>query len=314
MNITILGGGSWGSALAIHFAKKKHSIKIWEFFPEQAQHMQEKRECPLLPGVKLSDKIFVSSDMKTTLTNADVIFIVVPSDKVEAAMEKAAPFLKKEPVIICSKGFASKMRLLSDVVKEHSSGPVYCLYGPTHAEEVSRGVFSGLVLAGGEGKEKLKKVIESSLLRVDMSEDLIGVQVAAGLKNVLAIFIGILSGAGFGDNTAAYVLTRGLQEIKTLGLKWGGKTDTFYGLAGIGDIIVTCESKHSRNRHIGEQVGKGRKLADVLAEMKMVAEGVTTVKMVPSLQEKFHLPLPVMMSVYAIMFEGLSVQKALERI
>jgi len=314
MNISILGGGSWGTALAVHLAGNGYSVKIWEFVEAQAQEMQKKRECPLLPGVKLHPKIFVSSDMKEVLTSMDLLLIVVPSDKVESTIEKACDLIDGTPIIICSKGFASDLQLLSDVVaqklKSHKSKSgsvnpsIYCLYGPTHAEEVGRGMFSGMVLAGGKGKEKLKKVFESKNFRIDLSDDIVGVQIAAALKNILAVFVGVVHGMKLGDNATAYVMTKGLAEIRQIGLKWGAQEETFDGLAGLGDVIVTCGSKHSRNRHVGEEIGKGRKLEEVLAEMKMVAEGITTVKEAVKLQKKFGLKLPLISGLYGILFEG----------
>ncbi len=312
MNITILGGGSWGTALAIHLAKNKHSVKIWEFFEEQAREMQEKRTCPLLPAIKIPEKVFITSNFKDALTSSDLVLLVVPSDKVEGTVEKAKPFLSKQPIIICSKGLGKDARLLSDLVAEKVSNKIYCLYGPTHAEEVCQGIYSGIVLAGGAGKEDLKKEIESPNLKVDLSDDLIGVQIAAALKNILAVFIGILDGMKLGDNAKAYVMTRGLDEITQVGVAFGAKRETFTGLAGIGDMIVTCTSEHSRNRSVGEQLGKGRKLAEILTGMKMVAEGVTTVKQAYELQKKLKLTLPLITGLYQILFEDADPKKILQ--
>src|SRR3989344_945539 len=316
MNITILGGGSWGSALAIHLAKKKHIVKMWEFFQEQAEEMQQKRVCRLLPGEKLPETIFVSHLMQEVIPGSEAVLIVVPSDKVERTVLQAVPLLEKQPVIICSKGFAPGLRLLSEVVGEKVSGKVYCLYGPSHAEEVCKGKFSGIVLAGEEGaeRERLQQELEGLQLKVEVTSDIIGVQVSAALKNILAVFVGVLDGVEMGDNAKAYIMTKGLEEIKRVGLCWGAQEATFLGLAGMGDVIVTCSSKHSRNRYVGEQVGKGRKLHEVLAEMKMVAEGVTAAKEVILLKEKFLLHLPIMEGLYAILFQEQNPLLALEEV
>lgn len=313
MQISILGGGSWGSALAVHLAKKNNQIKIWEFFAEQAQKMQEERECPLLPNAKLSENIFISSNLQEVLNNSELVLMVVPSDKVESTIEKAQPFLESQPIIICSKGFASNLRLLSDAVKEKYSGEVYCLYGPTHAEEVCKGMFSGIVLAG-KNPEILQPVFEDQTLQVDITTDLVGVQIASALKNVLAVFVGLLDGKGLGDNAKAYIITKGLNEIKDIGLKWGSREETFHGLAGMGDVIVTCTSKHSRNRHVGEQIGKGRKLDEVIKEMNMVAEGITAVKNAYLLEEKFGLNLPLITGIYQILFEDKSLEEVFKKL
>ncbi|MBI2666248.1 NAD(P)-dependent glycerol-3-phosphate dehydrogenase [Candidatus Woesearchaeota archaeon] len=316
MRIAIIGGGSWGTALGVHLAKKNHQIKIWEFFAEQAKEMQEQRTCRLLPEVKLPEQIYVCSDLELTLKDSEAVLVVVPSDKVEVTLKNAASFIQEQPVILCSKGFASGQRLLSDVVQSHVKGNVYCLYGPTHAEEVCKGMFTGIVLAGKKGKERtqLKKALEHDDFRVEASEDLIGVQVAAALKNILAIFIGVLDGLQLGDNSKAYVMTKGLGDIRTLGVALGAKKETFYSLAGMGDLIVTCSSKHSRNRHVGEQIGKGRMLDEVLAEMKMVSEGVTNAKEAVLLQKKLGLHLPLISGLHEILFEGKSAKEVLKKI
>lgn len=314
MDIAILGGGSFGMALAIHLARNGSNIRVWEFVEENAQEMQEKRVCKLLGGVSIPDNIIISSNMKETLITSSLVLLVVPSSKVESTMEKASQSLGEQPIIICSKGFASGLRLLSEVVDEHASGSIYCLYGPTHAEEICKGMFSGIVLAGEENKDDYKKVIESENLKVDLSGDIIGVQVSAALKNILAVFIGILHGMGLGDNAKAYFMTKGLEEIKQIGLKWGGQEETFYGLAGLGDVIVTCTSEHSRNRHVGEEIGKGRKLTDVLKEMEMVAEGVTTVKEAMALQERFDIELPIISALFEILFEAKDPKTVLQKL
>ncbi|MBI2582056.1 NAD(P)-dependent glycerol-3-phosphate dehydrogenase [Candidatus Woesearchaeota archaeon] len=306
MKFAILGGGSWGSALAITLAKNNHQVKVWEFFQEQAQEMQQKRVCKLLPNALLPDNIFISHKIEEIVSDTDVILLVVPSDKVEVTVEKAKHLFLNQPVIICSKGFGEGLQLLSEAVQKQVAGNVYCLYGPTHAEEVCQGMFSGIVLAGKAGKERqqLQESFHSPVFNVEVSDDIIGVQLCAALKNILAVFVGILDGKKLGDNAKAYVITKGLEEIKTIGLKMGAKSETFHGLAGIGDVIVTATSKHSRNRHVGEEVGKGRKLDEVLAEMKMVAEGVTAVKRAIGFKEKLGLHLPLVEGLHTILFEG----------
>lgn len=316
MKVAILGGGSWGSALAITLAKNNHSVNIWEFFQEQANEMQQKRVCKLLPDARLPDNIFISHKLEEVVPETDLILLVVPSDKVEATVMKARHLFSSQPVVICSKGFGEGLELLSESVQKQVSGNVYCLYGPTHAEEVCKGMFSGIVLAGKRGneRERIQEAFHSDIFNVEVSDDIIGVQLCAALKNILAVFVGVLDGKQLGDNAKAYVITKGLDEIKTIGLKMGAQKETFYGLAGIGDVIVTATSKHSRNRHVGEQVGKGRKLDDVLAEMKMVAEGVTAVKRAIGFKEKLGLHLPLTEGLHQILFDGKAVEEVLGRL
>ncbi len=306
MKIAILGGGSWGTALAVHLARREHSINIWEFFEKQAEEMQTKRKCILLPEVKLPKNIFISSQMQEVLSESELVLVAVPSDKVEMTMKSASKFMSKQPVIICSKGFSKDLKLLNEVVEDLVKGKVYCLYGPTHAEEVCKEMFSGIVLAGGSGKEELKEEINSENFKVDLSKDIVGVQVSAALKNIFAIFIGVLDGIKAGDNAKAFVMTKGLEEIKQIGLEWGAKEDTFSGLAGMGDLIVTCTSEHSRNHYVGEQIGKGRKLEEITTKMDMVAEGITTLKLAINLKKKFDLELPLISGLYDIIFKGKS--------
>jgi glycerol-3-phosphate dehydrogenase (NAD(P)+) len=314
MNITILGGGSWGTALAVHLAKNNHQIKIWEFMKVQADEMQNQRICKLLPEIKLPENIFVSSNMQEVFVNSELVLLVVPSDFVESTIEQSKQFIESQPIIICSKGFGKDNKLLSDIVKERVSGQVYCLYGPTHAEEVCKGMFSGIVLAGGEGKENIQKVFESNLFKVDLSDDLIGVQVASALKNIIAIFIGVLDGLKLGDNAKAYFIVKGLEELRHVGLAMGGQEETFHGLAGMGDIIVTSLSKHSRNRYVGEEIGKGRKLDEIVNEMNMVAEGVTTIKSAIKLKIIFGLELPLITKLHEVIFNGEGAVNLLEKI
>ena len=314
MKIAILGGGSWGTALAVHLAKNNHNIKVWEFFEKQAKEMQEERVCKLLPEAKLPENIFVSHQLKEVLSDFELVLLVVPSNHVEGTIEMAKEFIDGQSVIICSKGFGPDLKFLSDVVAEKVSGEVYCLYGPTHAEEVCKEMYSGIVLAGGKGKEGLKEIFVSDNFKVDLTDDLIGVQVSAALKNILAVFVGVIDGMGLGDNAKAYIMTRGLEEIKDVGVALGGKKETFYGLAGIGDMIVTATSTHSRNRHVGVEVGKGRKLQAVIDEMSMVAEGVTTLKEAIDLKKKTKLELPLITGLYGILFDGKDPQEVLKGI
>ena len=190
MKFAILGGGSWGSALAITLAKNNNSVKVWEFFPEQAQEMQEKRVCKLLPDATLPDNIFISHKIEEVLFDTEAVLLVVPSDKVEATIGNAKHLFSDQPVIICSKGFGEGLQLLSESVQKQVGGNAYCLYGPTHAEEVCHGMFSGIVLAGKEGKERqlLQEAFHSPVFNVEVSDDIIGVQLCAALKNILAVF------------------------------------------------------------------------------------------------------------------------------
>lgn len=314
MKITILGGGSWGTALAMHIARQQHNVKIWEFFEGQAKKMQDERHCPLLPDAKLLDNIFVTHNIEESLQGSDLILLVVPSDKVSETIDSVKHFFLNQPILICSKGLSEGLEFMTDLLSKKITNELFCLYGPTHAEEVCHGKFSGIVLAGKDNEVRLgiKAVLASKNFKVECTEDIIGIQIASALKNIVAVFIGMLDGLNLGDNAKAYAITKGLEEIRKLGTCLGGKADTFYGLAGIGDIIVTATSQHSRNRYVGEQIGKGRKLDDILGEMNMVAEGITTIKSSIQLARRENVKLPLIEGLYGVLFNGKDPIKVLE--
>ena len=312
MKIAVLGGGSWGSALAIHLAKKDYEVKIWEYFEKQATQMQEERCCPFLPNEKFPDNIFVSAKMGEVIPGSDIILLVVPSRAAETTISDATKLMGKQPLIIATKGFTNKSTLMSTEFEKVVKGKVYCLFGPTHAEEVSRGMFSSIVLAGEGDKNNLQETIESGKMKVELSEDLVGIQVAAALKNSIAIFMGIIKGVGFGDNAKAVAMTKGLAEIKKLGLKMGGKEQTFYGLAGMGDLIVTCTSQHSRNNRFGIEIGKGKNYEEVLKEMKMEVEGLEVLKQISIIEKNNNLKLPLLSGIYNLVYEECNEKKVEE--
>ena len=233
MNISILGGGSWGLALATHLVTK-NSIKMWEFFADKAEDMQKTRKSSYLPGAVIADKIRISSDLNDVVKFGAIIIIAVPSDKVTATLEQCQEYIQYKPVIICSKGFTANGRLLSEVVDQYVRGQVYCMYGPTIADEVYRFKFTGIVLAGRTANPALKQVLEDQDFKVELSDDIIGVQVASALKNILAIYVGMLDGMGQGENAKAFVITKGLQEIIKLGVVLGAKEETFFSVPIIG--------------------------------------------------------------------------------
>ncbi len=308
MKIAILGGGSWGTALAVHFAQK-NEVKVWEFFEDQAKEMQEKRVCPIFPEVTIPEGVYISSKMEEILKDSEVVLVVVPSDKVEITMKNASQFLKDQDVVICSKGFGSDQKLLTEIVKTYVRGNVYCLYGPTLALEVAKHQLSGIALAGKGDKTKLKEATETENMRVETTEDIIGVQIGAALKNVVTIFVGIVEGMELGDNTKAYVFTKGIAEIQKIGVALGAKPETFYGLTCVGDLTL-----RSRNRMLGVEIGKGKKLDEILAGSQHVSEGVVAIKNAMALKEKLGIELPIITELYDILFNGKTPQEALSRI
>jgi len=302
MNISILGGGSWGLALSTHLVKH-NKVKIWEFFPDKALEMQVTRKSNYLPNAILAEGIEVSSNLEEVVKFGDIVIIAVPSDKVSATIEKCHNDIKFKPVIICSKGFSIDGRLLSEVAREYIQSDIYCLYGPTIADEVYKFMFTGIVLAGQTKNASLKKILEDDDLKVELSDDIIGVQIASTLKNILAIYVGMLDGMGLGENAKSYVITKGLQEMMEFGYALGASKQTFYSIAGIGDIITTCFSEKSRNRTFGEEIGKGKNMAQAMQEIPNVVEGVEALRITNKISGEKNIEMPLINGLYKVIFE-----------
>jgi len=313
MNICILGGGSWGIALAVLLHGKEHNIKIWEFFPEEAEQLKTKRESmSRLPGVIIPDDIDISSDLKTATESAEVVCFVVPSHTVRStARELKKIGIEASLYVNCAKGIENKtLKRMSEVILDEIDSlqpeQVLTLSGPSHAEEVARGLPTSVVVAGISGKNAImvQSAFNSERFRVYSSTDLVGVELGGSVKNIIAIASGICQGLGFGDNTSGALITRGLAEIVRLGERMKADPMTFAGLSGLGDLVTTCLSRHSRNRHVGEQIGRGLKLQEILQQMTMVAEGVKTTESVFDLAKKERIDMPITNEVYRILFEN----------
>ncbi len=313
MKITVLGAGSWGTTLALVLIGNGHDVQLWTYKEEQAALMREKRENPqFLPGIYLPPQLQIVTDIEAACSRREMIVAAVPAQFLRSVVEQIA-HLDLSQTIICNvaKGIENSTHMtmsevLLDVLKHEKRDNLAVLSGPSHAEEVSRQIPTAVVAASF--REKTAKVVQEAFMtpyfRVYLNDDIRGVELGGALKNVIAVAAGISDGAGFGDNTKAAIMTRGIYEITRLGVKLGAQPRTFAGLSGVGDLIVTCMSRHSRNRYVGEQVGKGRKLEDVLKEMVMVAEGVATARSALELERKYHVELPIITEVHRVLFEG----------
>lgn len=310
IRVGILGGGSWGTTLAILLYEKGFLVKIWEFSAEQVELIKEKREnVRFLPGVVIPNEIEVTTSLEEVVKGAEVIVVVLPSQVVRDVLKRIAPMVDADVVIVSGvKGLEiATMKRISEVIGEYLPGgrKIGVISGPSHAEEVSRKIPTAIVAAAED--EKIAKFIQGLFLtpnlRVYTNTDLIGVELGGALKNIMAIAAGISDGLGLGDNTKAALITRGLVEIIRVGKILGAKESTFLGLSGLGDLVVTCTSKHSRNRHLGEMIGKGTSLEDALSSMVMVAEGVPTTKAAKELAKKVNIELPITHEVYNVLFE-----------
>ncbi|HUO57008.1 MAG TPA: NAD(P)H-dependent glycerol-3-phosphate dehydrogenase [bacterium] len=317
MKLCVLGGGSWGIALSVHLKRAGHDLTLWEFDKVKAKELDEKRENPvILPGITLPRDITVTDNMEKALAGREGVVVVVPSHVVRSTAKTAASFWPKGAWVTCAaKGLEEETHLrMSEVLKQNlnSNVSIGVLSGPSHAEEVSRQMPTTVVSASAD-KElavTVQKAFHSDYFRVYTSTDVVGIELGASLKNVIAIAAGITDGLGLGDNAKAALMTRGLHEITRLGLAFGAQAKTFAGLAGMGDLIVTCTSRHSRNRLLGEKIGKGATLEQALKEMVMVAEGVKSSKAAVALAREAKVEVPITEEVYKVLFEGKKAKEA----
>ncbi len=321
MRIAVLGAGSWGTTLAIVLSENKHDVSLWTYRPEQAAMMKATLENPaFLPGIKIPQQICILTDIEEAAYKKDMIVSAVPSQFLRSVIQQIAHHELSETIIVnVAKGIENHSlmtmsEVMLDVLEHEKRANLAILSGPSHAEEVSRRMPTAVVSASFN--LKTSKVVASAFgapyFRVYVNDDIRGVELGGALKNVIAIGAGVVDGAGFGDNTKAAIITRGIAEMTRLGVKMGALPRTFAGLSGVGDLIVTCMSKHSRNRYVGEEVGKGRKLNDVLKEMVMVAEGVATCQSSVDLAKKHHIEMAIFTEVHKILFEGKNAHQATE--
>ena len=313
MRISILGAGSWGTTLAVLLSGNKHDVTLWAHRDQHAREIAAARENRrLLPGIAIPPDIVVTSDLGAAVTGAGIIVAAIPSQFLRATAVAIRETDFRDTVFVnVAKGIENTTlmtvsEVLGDALPHLPAENIVTLSGPSFAEEVSRQVPTAVVAAstGREAALLVQSNFITPWFRIYTSEDIRGVELAGSMKNVIAIGAGIADGAGFGDNTKAAILTRATAEIARLGEKTGAQPKTFAGLSGIGDLIATCLSKHSRNRHVGEEIGKGRKLPAILNEMVMVAEGVATTRSVYDLGRKHRVELPISNEVYRVIFEG----------
>ncbi|MDP6568234.1 MAG: NAD(P)H-dependent glycerol-3-phosphate dehydrogenase [Candidatus Marinimicrobia bacterium] len=317
--ITVLGAGSWGGTIAEHLAQQGHSVTVWHRNEEELNQMSEKRTHPFLDDLQFSQSIrFVES--MNDLKQPELVVLGIPSHGVRDVMNSLPDLLQDSVYVNLAKGIENdSLKRMSEVVMECGGidgKNVVTLSGPSHAEEVAKGLPTTLVAASSDSEiaSMVQQVFSSNTLRVYINSDIIGVELGGSVKNVIALAAGVCDGIGFGDNTKAALITRGIVEITRLGMSIGGKAETFAGLSGIGDLIATCLSRHSRNRYVGEQIGRGRSLEEILDEMTMVAEGVKTASSVKALSEKHSVEMPICDAIYESLYEGLDPKKAVNRL
>ncbi len=317
-NIAIIGSGSWGTALAINLANSGNNIKLWSYNEEEKRIINEEKKCKFLPDAIIPDNVYCSNDFEKVIKDADFILHVTPSKFTRDTFKKYKQYVGKKPVIICSKGFEKEsLKTLDQVLKEEMPEVrLGVLSGPSHAEEVSIGIPTVLVIAS-EDEEVLDLVqttFMSEKMRIYTSTDVRGVELGGALKNIIAFCAGVAAGIGLGDNSFAALVTRGLGEISRIGEKLGGKRETFYGLSGLGDLIVTCLSNHSRNRRAGILIGQGKTLEEAKKEVGMVIESIDNIDVAYELGRKNNVYMPVIETVYNVIYNNLSPQEAVKNL
>ena len=310
--IAVIGSGSWGVALSIHLASMGHNVKIWSFDEEEARLINEEKKCKFLPMAVIPNNIICRNDFKEVIEGADFILHVTPSKFTRNIVKQYKEFVdcEKQPIIVCSKGMEKDTALtLDEVIKqEMPNARVGALSGPSHAEEVSIAVPTVLVSASKD--EEVRKLVQDTFMnekmRVYTSDDIKGVELGGALKNIIAFCAGVAAGLGYGDNTFAALITRGLTEIRRLGTKLGAESNTLYGLSGLGDLIVTCLSEHSRNRRAGKLIGQGKSIEEAKQEVGMTIESIDNIEVAKHLSEKLAVSMPIVDAVYDILYNGLN--------
>ena len=318
MKIAVIGDGGWGTANALLLVGYGHDVTLWGAFPDYIEEQRRtRRNEKFLKGIVLPDALKLTADREEAVKGAEIVVLAPPSKFFASVMEGFKGLITDDQLVVSlTKGLceASNKRMTELAKEILGLKSVVALAGPTHAEEVSRGMPTTIV-AACEDEEKAKqvqRVWSGPKFRVYTSQDPVGVEIGGAVKNVIAIAVGCSDGMGFGDNTRAALITRGLAEMKRCVLAYGGKPETLSGLAGIGDLIVTCTSVHSRNHSVGERLGKGEKIKDILGSMQMVAEGVWNSKVVHGLAAKLGVEMPICDLVYALCYEGFDARKAVE--
>lgn len=317
-NVGVIGAGSWGTALSVLLHDNGHSVTVWSIDESEVKMLDEKREHLLkLPGVKLPGDMVFTGDLEKAIQGKDFLVLAVPSVYTRSTARSMRPYVADGQIIVdVAKGIEeSTLKTLSQQIEEEiPQADVAVLSGPSHAEEVGRKLPTTCVIGAKTRKtaEYLQSMFISKVFRVYTSPDILGIELGGSLKNVIALAAGIADGLGYGDNTKAALITRGIAEIARLGVKMGGKIESFIGLTGIGDLIVTCASVHSRNRKAGYLIGQGRSMQEAMDEVKMVVEGVYSAKAAAKLAEQYDVSMPIVEEVNAVLFDGKDPARAVD--
>ncbi len=317
--VSVIGSGSWGTAVAIMLAENGHTVTLWSYLEKESAELQKKREnIPFLPGVPIPEQVSFTASL-VDCADAELVITAVPSHAMRQTAKGLAKVLRENQLVLnISKGLEENtFCTMSQVLREELPGcEIAVMSGPSHAEEVSRRIpTSNVVAAASEATaHKIQDIIMNPVFRIYTNPDILGVELGGSLKNVIALCAGVLDGMGLGDNTKAALMTRGIVEISRLGVQLGAKEETFHGLAGIGDLIVTCTSMHSRNRRAGILIGQGMSLEEAEREVKMVVEGVKTCSAAYALSQKTGVEMPIVEQAYQVLFQGMAPAEAVRNL
>lgn len=320
--ISVIGSGGWGIALAILLHRNAHNLTIWSFDKKEAEELKISRENKTkLPNILIPEDIKVTDDLNEAINNKDILILAVPSKAIRSVSKSLKDIIKEEQIIVnVAKGLEENtLKTMTDIIEEelkNKNPKVAVLSGPSHAEEVGRGIPTTCVVSS-HNKELtlyLQNIFMNPAFRVYTSPDMIGIEIGGALKNVIALAAGIADGLNYGDNTKAALITRGIKEISTLGVAMGGEQSTFYGLTGLGDLIVTCASMHSRNRRAGILLGQGKTLDEAIKEVNMVVEGVYSTKSALMAAKKYNIEIPIIEQVNAVLFENKNAAEAVNEL
>lgn len=314
--VSIIGSGSWGVALGIHLAKLGNEVRLWSFSQDEADMINKEKKCKFLKDAVIPEGVICTTSYKEAIEGSDFILHVTPSKFTRENVKKYKEFVTNQPIVICSKGFEKdSLKTLDEVVKEEiQEAKVAVLSGPSHAEEVCIGIPTVLVAASED--EEIAKMIQDTFMcnnmRVYISDDVKGVELGGALKNIIAFCAGVAAGLNLGDNTFAALMTRGLTELTRLGVKLGANRETLYGLSGLGDLIVTCMSEHSRNRKAGKLTGLGYSLEDTKKEVGMTIESIDNIEVAYELGKIHNIDMPIVNAVYDILYKNLKPEEAVK--
>lgn len=315
MNVSVIGSGTWGCVLAAVLKDKGNDVTLWSYFREESKELISTKKVKNLPDFTMPNGILYTNDIKAATEDKDVIVMVTPSSAIANTAKTMHPYVKDGAVIVCaSKGFDKDTQkplteTISDIIGHVC---VAALSGPSHAEEVAKKIPTTLVAASKDAsvRKMLQDLFMTDYLRIYTNDDILGVEIGGALKNIIALCAGISDGLGLGDNTKAALMTRGISETSRLGVAMGAKSSTFAGLSGVGDLIVTCTSMHSRNRRAGILIGKGKTVDEAMKEVDMVVEGVYASKAAYKLAKRYNVEMPITQEVYGVLFEGKSAKEA----